>query len=298
MLTNYLKIALRNLWKHKLFSFINVFGLASGLTVCMLAIAHIKGALDYDSFHPNRGRTYRILTDVVSMDNDVAPFATTPMPLGALLKQQYGFVEEATRVVKTYNEFLGNHKRLTIMSFAVDPGFFRIFGYSLAKGQPATEPNTVVLTQETARKFFGTANPIGQTLENSELGIFTVMGVLAETPTKSHLVFDMLVSLGTTYPPKHRAAFEDWQQYQTGHTYVLLNPGTTAGTLDKVLPTVLSRVSRDLRFTAIKGYSFRTQRLDQVSPAREELMYGTYEPNITGLLAECGVGLITLLLAA
>ncbi|HEY0111444.1 MAG TPA: FtsX-like permease family protein, partial [Fibrella sp.] len=140
--------------------------------------------------------------------------------------------------------------------------------------------------------------PIGQTLENSELGIFTVTGVLAETPTKSHLVFDMLVSLGTTYPPKDKAAFEDWQQYQTGHTYVLLKPGTTAGTLDKVLPTVLNRVTRDLSFTAIKGYSFRTQRLDQVSPAREELMYGTYEPNITGLLAECGVGLITLLLAA
>lgn len=113
MLSNYLKIAWRNLWKHKLFSFINIFGLASGLTVCMLALAHIKGALDYDSFQPNANRTYRILTDVVSLDNDTAPFATAPLPLAGALKQQYGFVEEATRVARTYNEFLGNHKRLT-----------------------------------------------------------------------------------------------------------------------------------------------------------------------------------------
>ncbi len=297
MFRNYVKIALRNLWKHKLFSFINVFGLASGLTVCMLAIAHIKGALDYDTFHPNRDRTYRIITDVVGLDNDPAPFATSPMPLGALLKQQYGFVEEATRVVRTTIEFMGNHKRLSTVSCAVDPGFFRIFGFTLAKGQPATEPNTVVLTPETARKFFGTADPIGQTLENGELGVFTVTGVLAEPPVKSHLVFDLLFSLGTPYPPKHRAAFEDWQQYQTGYTYVLLKPGTTAGTLEKVLPTVLGRVTRGWRFTAIKGYSFRTQRLTHLSPARRELMYSTHEPNISGLLAELGVGLVTLLLA-
>ncbi|GAB3510357.1 ABC transporter permease [Spirosoma knui] len=297
MFKNYVKIAIRNLWKHRLFSFINVFGLASGLTVCFLAIAHIKGAFDYDNFHPNRDRTYRIITDVVGLDNDVTPFATSPMPLGTLLKQQYGFIEEATRVVRTYGEFSSNHKRLSTMSFAVDPGFFRIFNFKLAKGRPATEPNTVVLTQETATKFFGTANPIGQTLTNSDLGPFTVTGVLAEQPAKSHLVFDMLYSLGTTFKPEHRSAFEDWTQFQTGYTYVVVKPGTAADALDTVLPTVLSRVTHNLRFKDVKGYSFRTQRFDQLSPAREELMRSTYEPQVSGLLVEIGVGLVTLLLA-
>lgn len=297
MFRNYLKIAWRNLWKHKLFSFINVFGIASGLTVCLLAIAHTKGALDYDTFHPNRDRTYRIITDVVSSGNDVAAFATSPMPLGAALKQQYGFVDETSRVVRTYDEFLGNHKRLNITSFAVDPGFFRIFGFKLAKGQPATQLNTVVLTQKTAEKFFGTADPIGQTLHNGNMGNFTVAGVLAEPPTKSHLVFDMLFSL-QTYISKHRRAFDDWRHYHTGHTYVLLKSGTSADQLNKVLPAVLSRATHGLHFNDIKGYSFRTQRLGQLSPSREDLMYGTYEPSVAGLLAELGVGLITLLLAA
>ncbi|CCH51901.1 protein of unknown function DUF214 [Fibrisoma limi BUZ 3] len=298
MLQNYLKIALRNLWKHKLFSFINVFGLASGLTVCLLAIAHIKGTFDYDNFHPNRDRTYRIITDVIGKDNDLASFATSPMPLGALLKQQYGFIEEAARAVKEYGEFTGNHKRLTMMSFAVDPAFFRIFNFKLAKGRPATEPNTVVLTQETAERFFGTANPVGQTLQNSDLGTFTVTGVLAEPPAKSHLRFDMLYSLQTLHKPEHRAAFEQWNQFETGHTYVLVKPDTPDDALDKILPSVVSRVTRGLSFKTAKSYSFRTQRLDRLSPAREELMWGTYEPQITGLLAEFGVGLVTLLLAA
>ena len=292
MLTNYLKIAFRNLWKYRLFSFINIFGLASGLTVCMLAMAHIKGALDYDSFHPNANRTYRILTDVVNLDNDAAPFATAPLPLAGTLKQQYGFVEEVTQVARTYNEFLGNHKRLTMMSFAVDPAFFRVFGFKLAIGKPATEPNTVVLTQETARKFFGTANPVGKTIQNSELGILTITGILAEPPTKSHLVFDMLLVL-----PEHRPNVADWEQYTSAHTYVLLKAGKPVGSLEKALVAVHDRATRDLRFKTIKGYTFRPQRLDTISPSRQDLMYGTYEPTVAGLLAEFGIGLITLLMA-
>ncbi|GAB3175472.1 ABC transporter permease [Telluribacter humicola] len=298
MITNYFKIAWRNLWKHRLFSLINVFGLASGLTVCLLAIAHIKGAFDYDNFHPNRERTYRVLTDVVGKNNDVTRYATSPMPLGELLKQEYTFVEEAARVVKTYGEFSGNHKQLSLLCFAVDPSFFQIFGYKLAQGQPATEPNTVVLTRETAEKFFGTANPIGKTVEDKNLGIFTVTGVLDEQPARSHLQFDMLLSLQTPYKPEHRTAFEDWRQYQTGYTYVLLKSGTTAEALNKALPTVQSRVTKGLAFATEKGYSFRAQRLADFSPSYEDLVHGTYEPQIGGLLIEMGVGLITLLLAA
>ncbi|MVM33065.1 FtsX-like permease family protein [Spirosoma sp. HMF4905] len=298
MLTSYLKIAWRNLWKHKLFSVINVFGLASGLVVCFLAIAHIKGSFDYDNFHPNRGRTYRILTDVVGKDNDITPFATSPMPLAATLKRDYSFVEEAARVAKTYAEFSSNQKRFTTVSYAVDPGFFRIFGYKLAKGRPATEPNTVVLTRETAEKFFGTANPVGQVLQNTELGQFTVTGVLADMPIKSHLVFDMLFSLQTPWNPQQRASFADWRNYQTGLTYVLLKPGTTADALKQVLPSVVGRATRNLHFKTEKGYSLRVQPFTKLSPSRQELMRATNEPQIGGLLVEAGVGLLTLLLAA
>ncbi|QDK77926.1 FtsX-like permease family protein [Spirosoma sp. KCTC 42546] len=298
MLKNYIKIAWRNLWKHKLFSFINIFGLASGLVVCFLSIAHIKGSFDYDNFHPNRDRTYRILTDVVGQDNDVTPFATSPMPLAEVLKRDYPFVEEATRAAKTYGEFSSTHKRFTTVSYAVDPGFFRIFGYKLAKGRPATEPNTVVLTRKTAEKFFGTANPVGQVLQNTELGQFTVTGVLANMPVKSHLDFDMLFSLQTPWNPQQRASFADWRNYQTCHTYVLLKPGTAADALEKVLPGVVGRATNKLRFKTEKGYTLRVQPFTKLSPARQELMRATHEPQVGGLLVEAGVGLLTLLLAA
>ena len=134
MLENYFKIALRNIWKHRLFSAINVFGLASGLMVCLLAIAHIKGSLDYDNFHPNQQRIYRILTDVVDKENNKTAFASSPMPLAESLKKDYAFVEATARVVRTYGEVTGNKKRLDLLSFVVDPTFFQIFGYPVAAG--------------------------------------------------------------------------------------------------------------------------------------------------------------------
>ncbi|WP_019987664.1 ABC transporter permease [Rudanella lutea] len=297
MLKNYLKIAVRNLWKHKLFSLINVFGLASGLTVCLLAIAHIRGAFTYDSFHSNRDRTYRILTDVVSQTNDMHPYATSPMPLAEVLKRDYPFVEAATRVVRTYGDVSGNGRVLSLITFAVDPGFFRLFSYPLAQGRPATEPGTAVVTRQTAERFFGTADPIGKTLQQGDTGPMLITGVLAENPAPSHLRFDMLVSLAPSAQTKLPGVFYDWREYHNGYTYVLLKPGTRPEQLDNVLPSLARRVTQGLAFAHEKGYSFRTQALTRLSPSRQDLMFTTYEPQIGGLLAELGIGLITLLMA-
>jgi len=299
MLQNYLKIAIRNLWKHKLFSFINVFGLASGLTVCLLAIAHIKGTFDYDNFHPNRARIYRILTDVVYKDNNRVAFATSPMPLGNALKRDYDFVEATSRIVRTYGEFSGNHKRFSdILSFAVDPDFFTIFNYQLAEGRPATEPGTAVVTRKTAERFFGTANPVGQVVEQAGIGPLTITGVLADNPANSHLKFDVLFSLATSGKTMLPGVFQDWKQYQNGYTYVLLKPGIAADQLRNVLPALTKRATDKLSFRQEKSYSLRVQALTQLSPSREELMHSTYEKQVGGLLVEMGVGLITLLMAA
>ena len=298
MLRNYVKIAWRNLWKHKLFSFINVFGLASGLTVCLLALAHIRGAFTYDNFHPNRDRIYRVLTNVTDKDNNVAPYATSPMPLAEVLKRDYAFVDETARIVRTYGDVVGNTRRLQLLSFATDPGFFRIFGYPLAQGRPATEPGTAIVTRETAERFFGTANPIGQVLTQEGRMPAVVTGVLADPPTPSHLRFDVLFSLAPSKPLESSGASGTWQEYSNGYTYVLLKPEATRGQLAAVLPTVANRVTQGLRVQRENGYDFRLQALGDVSPARQELQNTTYEPQIGGLLVEIGVGLLTLLLAA
>lgn len=301
MLRNYLKTALRNLWKHKLFSFINVFGLASGMLVCLLAMIDIKGAFDYDSFHPNRDRTYRIITDATTRTNDILSFATTPLPVADALARNYPFVEAVTRVVRSYGEITTNGKQLPVVFSAVDPGFFTLFGFKLAAGQAAVAPQTVVLTQQTAQRFFGTANPIGKIMTHSEFGALTITGVFAQNPAKSHLDFDMVVSMATLSSPTWRQALVDWKQYANGYTraytYVLLKPGTRAETLNRVLPGVARRATKGLRFATEKGYTFRSQALTQLSPPREDLINSTREPTAGKLETELGVGLLTLLLA-
>ncbi|WP_420148159.1 ABC transporter permease [Spirosoma sp.] len=293
MLNSYLKTAIRNLWKHKLFSFINVFGLASGMLVCSLVIIGIKGTFEYDSFHPYPNRTYRILTDVIARDNDVQRFATSPLPLANALKTQYSFVEQATRVIRTYGEAKANGKQLPVVSSTVDPDFFRLFGFRLTKGQPAIAPHTVVLTQKTAERFFGTANPIGKRIEESKLGALTVVGLLAEPPAKTHLRFDMLVAMATA----SGSSQINWKQYSQGYTYVVLKPGTTAETLGNALSALAERATKDVRFAHEKGYTLRSQSLAQLAPAREELQMGTPEPTIGKMIGEMSVGLLTLLLA-
>lgn len=297
MLQNYIKIAWRNLWKHKLFSFINVFGLASGLVVCFLAIAHVKGTLDYDNFHPNRNRIYRIITDVTSRNNDRTGYATSPLSLADVLKRSYDFVEETVRIIRLPEEMTGNYKRLNVQVFAVDPGFSSIFNFRLEKGRPATEPRTAVVTRKTAERYFGTANPIGKVLEHANLGPVTITGVLADLPLNTHLKFDVLVSLTAYLPATRQNPYWGWQQYGNGYTYVLLKPTATAENLKNALPSIVKRATQGLRLPNEKSYSLRAQSLSQISPAREMLRSSMNVQHYGELLAELFVGLTTLLLA-
>ncbi|GAB3643465.1 ABC transporter permease [Spirosoma arcticum] len=297
MLRNYLKIALRNLWKHKLFSVINVFGLASGLVVCFLAIAHVKGTLDYDNFHPNRDRIYRIITDVTSLDNDRMGYATSPLSLADALKRNYDFVEETVRIVRLPEEMTGNYKRLNVQVFAVDSGFFSVFDFRLKKGRPATEPRTAVVTHKTAERYFGTANPIGKVLQYANHGPVTITGVLADLPLNTHLKFDVLVSLATYLPTSQQDPYWGWQQYDNGYTYVLLTSTATAENLKNSLPSIVKRATQGLQLPNEKSYSLRVQSLSQISPAREMLRSSMNVQHYGELLAELFVGLITLLLA-
>jgi len=310
MLRNYFKIALRNGWKHPLFTVINIVGLAAGMLVCLVMLTHIKGAFDYDDFHPNRARIYRVLTDAVDDQQNRAAFATSPLPLADVLRREWDFVEQATRVVRLRGEVTVNHKRFDkVLTQAVDGGFFSLFGYPLAAGQAAATPNTVVLTHETAERFFGRANPLGQRLDHAEAGPLAVVGVLAPLPTKSHLRFDALVCVSLAHQERFRQPLADWQQYSMGYTYVLLKAGTPAQTLQTALTSLARRLVRNGTVNAgpaalgraayrdEQAYTFRAQPLTALSPSFETLSFPTYEPQYLGLLFESGIGLLTLLLA-
>lgn len=302
MLSNYLKIAGRNLWKHKLFSFINMFGLASGLTVCLLAIMQVKGAFDYDRFHPHGERTYRILTDAgltLERTGETMALASAPLPLGELLQQDYPFIERVVRVyygLKT--SWTTNERTLSVRGAFVDPAFYEVFGFRLAAGQPATAPQTVVLTSATAERFFGRQNPVGKTIMTKSGSLFRVTGVLAPAG-RSHLRFDLLASMASV-PLLERthqlpADLTNWTNAWTAYTYVLLKPGVAGATLDQTLRAVAGRVKQ--LGSPRARYRFRTQPLLRISPGRERLANLTDEPVVPQLLAVGGLALAVLLLA-
>lgn len=296
MFRNYVVIAFRNLWKHRLFSFINVFGLASGIMVCLLALIDIKGAFEYGSFHPHSDRTYRVLTDLTNKDNQKFAFATTPMPLADVLKREYGFVEQTTRVIRDYAELTVDGKKLVESYCAVDPAFFTVLGYKLASGQPAIAPRTAVLTPRTAEKFFGLSNPIGKIIHHKELGAVTVTGVFEPLPTRSHLSFGLVMSMPTRSTENQKREQTDWKQYKAGYTYVRLKEGTSVEAFERALPAIAARNTKGIQWKTEKGYTFRTQSVAKISPAFEELQMGTWEPTWGKLASELGVGLVTLLL--
>ncbi|GAB3316459.1 ABC transporter permease [Larkinella ripae] len=297
MLRNYVVIAFRNLWKHRLFSFINIFGLASGIMVCLLALIDIKGAFDYGNYHPHPDRTYRVLTDVTGRDNQTAAFATSPLPLAGTLQRDYGFVEKTARVIRSYAELTVDRKPLSVSFCAVDSAFFTVLGYKLASGQPATERNTAVLTPQTAGRFFGVANPIGKVIHHKEFGAIRVTGVFEPLPNRSHLKFDLAMSMATLSSKNQQREQSDWKNYSSGYTYVLLKEGASPELLKNVLPTIAARTTKGLQFKSEKGYTLRAQSLAALSPSYEDLQMGTWEPTWGKLATEMGVGLVTLLLA-
>ena len=302
MLTNYLKIAWRNLLKHKLFSFINIVGLATGLTVCLLAIMQVKNAFDYDRFHPHADRTYRIMTDAgltLERSGETMALASSPLPLGELLQRDYSIIERVARVYflpKT--NWTLNNRTLTARGAFVNSAFYEVFGFRLAVGQPAVAPYTVVLTPTAAQRFFGQQNPLGKTITLERGSKFRVTGVLAPVQ-KSHLRFDLLASMNSV-PQMERGRelstnAANWTNAWAAYTYVLLKPGISQTTLNQTLLAVSKRVEQIGGSKA--QFGFRTQPLTAISPGRERLANMTGEPVVPQLLAIGGLALAVLLLA-
>ncbi len=296
MFKNYFKTAWRNLNKHKLFSFINIFGLASGMTVCMLALTKIKEAYDYDSFHPDSNRSYRILTNLTRKNGDHFLCASSPLPLSNLLKNNYNEIENSTSVYFTHDEVTTNDKKLFVKEAYVSADFYKIFGFKLLKGTAAITPQTVVLTIETAERFFGDEDPVGHVISIGASENFLVTGVLVKPPFPSHLKFDMLVSM-SSMPIIKNKIFENWNDEAAAYTYVQLKKGASVEALKNILQNASKQVNTLLSSSANKNFVFDVQPLNDVSPGSLPLYNLTDEPIVPNLVIFAVIGLSMLLLA-
>ncbi len=184
MLKNYLFIAIRNLLKHKFISIVNIVGLATSMSVGLFVLSMAKSAFDVDSFHPLPDRTYRIITKQSIKSGDTDFFATSPYQLANHLKDQYSFIERATRIVADVNESVKtqvNNEEFETENAFTDPDFFHVFGFRLETGDPAhalSKPYTAVLSKDAAHRLFGSQNPVGKPLSMGKYGEFTVTGVM------------------------------------------------------------------------------------------------------------------------
>ncbi len=278
MLQNYLKITLRNLWRHKTFSFINIFGLALSMSVCLVVISIIKDAHSYDRFHPDAAHTYRIITEAQRKGGGSEGYASSPYLVAKTLAEDYSQVELWTPMLISLNgQVKVNGKELpNLQGMYTDGSFFDMFGFELAGGDPATalnEPFSLVLTEETAQKFFPHENALGKDIEMPENGTFKVTGILKKAPGKTHLQFDALGSLATYFSlEKQPGAWNitgDWLNYYGGYHYLRLKPSVTPETAELALAEIAKEKFTDLELESRDiGYRFELQPLGNITPGR------------------------------
>jgi putative ABC transport system permease protein len=223
MIKNYLKIALRNVQQQKAYSIINIFGLAIGLACCILMFLYVNDELSFDSFHKNGDRIVRI-----GYEGEFGRTARTPHSLAPTLLQSSPEVENAVRIKSLGRPVVlhGDEKFYEERFYYADPSIFVIFTFPFIAGDPQkalSAPNTLVLTQETAQRYFGDRNPLGETLGVLGLGQFNITGVVENVPRNSHFRFDFLTSYQTLELQDNRY-FNNWDNFVTS-TYVLLNKG-------------------------------------------------------------------------
>jgi putative ABC transport system permease protein len=243
MLENYLKIAFRNFKRQRGYSFITLTGLALGMACCLLIIFYIQYELSFDRFHTHADDIYRIVMDAsIGTTNVKVPI--TNNPLSPTLVKDYPEVMASTRIrqiSKILVEYEDNQFYESGSLFA-DASIFDVFSFPFLKGDPEkalVRPFTVVLTETSARKYFGESDPLGKVLRLDSAKDLEVTGVIKDVPLNSHLAFDILVSFETLFVdrPQNR---DNWISAHN-FTYLRLHKNAAPSDLESKFPAMVEK---------------------------------------------------------
>lgn len=244
MIKNYLKIAFRNLWRHRVFSFINIMGLTVGMTACFLIFLFVKFELGYDAFNTKADRIYRIVCDIKT-PTEVIKASGPSWAVPPHIISEFPEIESAVRVGDvSLLVRKGDIKFQEENALWADSAFFGMFDFKLIHGNPSTalkDPLSIVFSETAAKKYFGNSDPVGQTLLLTGEGISaTVTGIMKDMPENAHIKADMLVSM-TTLTKKFNPGLDDqWGNYGAS-AYLLLKKGTNAKALERKFPDFLEK---------------------------------------------------------
>ena len=243
MIKNYLKIAWRNIWKNKVFSAINIIGLSVGMAACIVIMLFVSYEKSFDNFHTKN--IYRLNeVQTIGAEGATQKVALSMFPMGPTLRQEFPEIKNFTRVhwVTKY-QLTQNEKKIFVpQAFFVDSTFLKIFDFKVIKGDKVTgllKPHTALITEETAKKLFGDADPIGKRITHygDDTVAFAITGVIENVPKNSQLQFDALFSFSSIYQPW---MFTNWGGNWL-NTYMELAPGTNPVALEAKFPAYLKR---------------------------------------------------------
>jgi len=250
MFKNYLKIALRNLRRQKLYSFINIFGLSLGVACCLLILLFVEHEWSFDKFHRKADRLFRAVIVEHKIDGGVGKMAYQPLPLGPTLKDEFPEIEKTVRIFTGGGAVSYGDKHFAEGFIFTDPDFFEVFDFTLLQGEPAkvlADPNSIVITRRLAEKYFGAENPIGKLLitKNWRGQVDVVVSGVAENPpNNSSLQFDLVMHI-TKYPQYERNLTR-WRNFN-GSVYVLLKGGAESEALEGKFAPVVNKYWGDMR---------------------------------------------------
>jgi ABC-type antimicrobial peptide transport system permease subunit len=204
MFLNYLKVAWRNLRKNKVFSLVNILGLALSMISSMLIMLWIIDEQSYDSFLPGSDRAYRLVQHQNLPNGVVFKSTATPAPMPGYIKEHYPGISEFTRVRPDSQKRLFSYKETRLYDYPtyVDSTFFTVFPFKMLEGDAATalmEPNSVVLTKSAAEKYFGNEDAMGKTLMYNNAESYKVTGILDDLPSNTHFKFSILLPFRKLY---------------------------------------------------------------------------------------------------
>ena len=311
MIKNYLKVAWRNLKKNKIFSFINVFGLAIGLTCCMLISLYLYNELSYDIYHKNISRLYQLGTIFVKEGKEER-MANTPAPMANAMQMEFPEIERSTRLMRLfsddktlfqYSEANGNTKSFyESKGYVADSTFFQVITYKFREGNPATalaNPNTIVISDKIATKIFGKEPAVGKLLQISSSSIgdssFTVTGVFSPPATPSHIDAEFIISAGSAKVYFERG--NDLASNNMFYTYFLLKQGADAKKLEAKFPAFIEKHAAE----GLKAMGFYKKQF--LTPLKDVHLRANTTSNVTAggsltyLYILGSIALFTLLIA-
>ena len=277
---NYFNIGWRHLWRNKGFSFINIFGLAIGMAAFVLIMLYIKDESSYDQHHRDGHRIFRVATEVMGKR-----YASSAAPISGGLKKDFPEVMESTRLLRLPGadkmlliDEKSRKQFFEINGFYVDSTFFQVFTYDLKYGDMASAldgPNTMVISETVAEKFFGNENPVDRVLKITlPFGDFnyTIKGVFRNT-YKSHIPAHLLISLKN----KDIGLWLDqsnWALNDIYHTYVKLKPGNNPALFESKLDEFIRRNGADdLKAAGITKSLF-------IQPVKDIFLHSNYASEI------------------